>query len=117
MSNNATEREITAQSYTLRDENGAWLGQVVLTSDGMFASVTDWGNLSFAWRNYGMEGFKQFLCDLNVDYFGTKMYTGMSYILHGRKCEKACERYAEKILPALQKVLRQELNNTNNGTD
>jgi hypothetical protein len=44
---------VTAESYTLRTESGQWLGQVVLTSDGMYASVTDWGNLSFAWRSIG----------------------------------------------------------------
>ena len=103
------EEQVTAQSYTLYTEEGAWLGQVVLTSDGMFASVTDYGNLSYCWRNYGPTGFKEFLCNLSVDYFGTKMYTGMAYILYGKKCEKACDRFAEKILPPLQKLLKEEL--------
>lgn len=75
----------------------------------MFASVTDWGNLSYAWRHYGDGDFRKFICDLNVEYFGSKLYTGMAYILHGRKCEKACHRFAEKILPALQKVLKEEM--------
>jgi hypothetical protein len=101
--------QVTTQSYTLYTEKGQWLGQVVLTSDGMFASVTDYGNLSYAWRRYGEQEFKEFLCGLNVDYFGTKMYTGMAYILYGKKCEKACQLFAEKILPPLQKVLREEL--------
>lgn len=35
-----TKEQVTAQSYTLYTDSGAWLGQVVLTSDGMFASVT-----------------------------------------------------------------------------
>jgi len=108
------QREVTAQSYTLRDDNGVWLGQVVLTSDGMFASVTDWGNLSYTWRIYGNQEFKEFLCDLSVDYFGGKMYTGMSYILYGKKCEQACRKFAEKILPPLQKILREELKTTTN---
>lgn len=106
------KESVTAQSYTLYDDNGSWLGQIVLTSDGMFASVTDYGNLSFAWRHYGKEGFKEFLCKLEVGYFGTKMYTGMAYILYGKKCEKACDRFAEKILPPLQKLLREELATT-----
>lgn len=104
-----SEEQVTAQSYILYDDKGNWLGQVVLTSDGMFASVTDYGNLSFAWRHYGKESFKEFLCNLNVDYFGTKMYTGMSYILHTKKCERSCDLFAEKILPPLQKLLREEL--------
>lgn len=106
------EEKVTAESYTLYTEEGTWLGQIVLTSDGMFASVTDYGNLSFAWRSYGKDNFKKFLCSLNVDYFGAKMFTGMSYILHTKKCEKSCDLFAQKILPALQKELRKELEKT-----
>jgi len=102
-------KNVTAKSYTLYDDNGSWLGQIVLTSDGMFASVTDYGNLSFAWRSYGEKDFREFLIGLNVSYFGQKMYQGNTYILYSKKCEKACYTFAEKILPALQKVLKQEL--------
>ena len=108
----AENEKIKAKSYTLYTEKGGWLGQVVLTSDGMFASVTDYGNLSYTWRSYGNEqdkDFRSFLCSLNVPYFGGKMYSGIAYISHGRKFEKACDRYAEMILPALQKVLKEEL--------
>ena len=99
--------EVKAKSYTLRDENG-WLGQIVLTSDGMFAGVTDWGNLSFAWRSFG-DDFRAFLLTLNTDYFGSKMSTGLGYIIYSNKVSKACDRFAEKILPALQKVLQEEI--------
>lgn len=110
-----TEKEqVTAQSYTLYTESGSWLGQIVLTSDGMFASVTDYGNLSYCWRSYGPNEFKKFLCGLNVDYFATKMYTGMAYILHTKKCERSCNLFAEKILPPLQKLLKEELGINNN---
>lgn len=102
-------QEVTSKSYTLRGDNGEWLGQIVLTSDGMFASVTDYGNLSYTWRAFGDGDFRKFLCGLNIGYFGTKLFTGMSYILAGRKCEQACDRFAEKILPPLQKLLREEL--------
>ena len=101
--------KITSKSYTLRGERGEWLGQIVLTSDGMFASVTDYGNLSYAWRAYSDKDFRQFICSLNTDYFATKLYTGMAYILYGKKCETACKRFAEKILPPLQKMLKEEL--------
>lgn len=95
------------KSYTLRDDRGNWLGQVVLTDDGMYASVTDYGNFSFAWRSYG-DDFPAFIRGLSIDYFATKMYTGMTYIAYGKKIEQACQRYAEKILPALQEALKQE---------
>lgn len=100
--------QVNSKSYTLRGEHGEWLGQVVLTSDGMFSSVTDYGNLSYAWRAYGKEDFRQFIASLNVEYFGSKLYTGMAYILYGKKCENACKRFAEKILPPLQEILKKE---------
>lgn len=102
-------KEITAKSYTLRDEKGSWLGQIVLTSDGMFASVTDYGNLSYAWRHTSEEDFREFLLNVDAGYFGQKMYQGMAYILYGKKCEQACHRYAENILPALKTMLKKEL--------
>ena len=104
------KKEVSAKSYTLFSENGEWLGQVVLTNDGMFASVTDWGNLSFAWRSYG-DDFRDFILSLNTEYFGNKMFTGIAYIAHTRAVEKSCDRFAEKILPALQKALRKEIEN------
>ena len=100
--------KIKSKSYTLRGQNGEWLGQIVLTTDGMFASVTDYGNLSFAWRSTG-EDFRQFLATINVGYFGTKLFSGMSYILHDRKTEQKCNKFAEMILPPLQEVLKKEI--------
>lgn len=103
--------KVKSRSYSLYTENGDWLGQIVLTNDGLFASVTDYGNLSFAWRHYSNNDFRLFLAKLNTDYFGSKLYQGMTYILYGKKTLKACERFAEKILPALQKILAEELQN------
>lgn len=101
--------EVKSKSYTLRTEDGSWLGQIVLTSDGMFSGVTDWGNMSYAWRTYGDRDFRQFLVGVNVSYFSDKMYQGMSYIANGKKYQEACMRFAERILPALQTVLAAEL--------
>jgi hypothetical protein len=110
-------KKVKARSYTLYSEQGSWLGQVVLTEDGMFASVTDWGNLSYSWRAFGDKDFREFMCGLNVEYFGNKLFTGMAYILAGRKCEQACNRFAERILPALQKALREEIDNENESNE
>jgi len=101
---------VLARSYTLRTEAGNWLGQIILTNDGMFSSVTDWGNLSYAWRSFG-EGkdFREFLCGMDVYYFSTKLITGMSYLISSKKLDASIQRYAEKILPTLQKMLREEL--------
>lgn len=101
--------DIQAYSYTLLDDNGHWLGQIVLINDGFFGSVADWGNISFAWRHYG-EDFKKFLCNINNDYFATKMAIGMAYIAHSKSVDRACEVFARKILSKLQEALKKELN-------
>lgn len=99
--------ETKAKNYTLVDDRGNWLGQVVLTDDGMFASVTDWGNFSYVWRSYG-EDFRKFLLSLNVDYFAQKMYSGFSYIISNKAVKDGAYMFAQKILPALQKKLKEE---------
>ncbi|WP_185148695.1 hypothetical protein [Dysgonomonas capnocytophagoides] len=104
-----TINNVTAKSYTLRTKQGDWLGQIVLTSDGAFMSVTDYGNFSFAWRSYGSGDFIEFLCRLNTDYFAGKMANGMGYVAYGKKIDKAAEVFAEKILPPLQELLKKEI--------
>lgn len=106
---NKMPEQVKSKSYTIRGEHDEWLGQIVLTSDGMFSSVTDYGNLSFAWRSFGKDDFRSFILSLNTDYFGSKLYSGMTYILYSKKCEQSCERFANKILPPLQAVLKKEL--------
>lgn len=102
--------KVYSRSYTLRSKEGYWLGQVVLTSDGMFSAVTDYGNFGYAWRSYGND-FKAFILKLNTGYFADKMVTGMAYVAHSKNIEKAAARFAEKILPPLQCILNEEIEN------
>jgi hypothetical protein len=104
-----SKSELKSKSYTLKGEHGQWLGQIVLTSDGMFASVTDYGNLSYAWRSFGNEDFRRFISGLDVAYFAQKMVNGMAYIAHDKKTQRACQRFAEMILPPLKEVLKKEI--------
>jgi hypothetical protein len=108
----AAKPEVKAWCYTLRTEEGAWLAQVVLTNDGMFASVSDWGNFSYAWRAFGQKDgvdFRDFILKLNPGYFSEKMYIGMNYVVSTRKVEKACDRFAMMILPALKQAILEEV--------
>ncbi|MCC8153251.1 MAG: hypothetical protein LIP01_02970 [Tannerellaceae bacterium] len=102
-------KTVEAKSYTLRESNGSWLGQIVLTSDGAFMSITDYGNFSFAWRSTGEEDFREFILRLNTEYFAGKMANGMSYVAYGNKINRAAQMFAEKILPPLQELLRKEI--------
>lgn len=103
------QKTIKAKSYTLRTPEGHWLGQVVLTSDGMFSAVTDYGNFGFAWRSTSDEDFRNFMATINVEYFATKMYSGISYLVYSKQVEKKCQTFANKILPPLQEVLKKDL--------
>jgi len=99
-------------SYELKTDNGSWLGQVVLTDDGMFGAVTDWGNFSYAWRSFG-DNFKAFLTQLDIGYFADKMASSVSYSFgKNKKIDSACYKFAEHILPALKDVLKEELSET-----
>src|SRR3990172_12481044 len=100
--------KVTAKSYELRTPNGNWLGQVVITSDGMFAGATDWGNFAYAWRGFGKD-FREFLISLNTSYFGDKMSGGFSYIAHGKNIDRGAQRFAQEILPPLQEILKKEI--------
>ena len=105
--------EIKCESYILYTKTGGWLGQVVLTSNGSFMSITDYGNLSFYWGSYtceeqSLELFKKFLLGLSVQYFAEKMFCGIAYINSSRTTFRACNRFAENILPSLQEKLKEE---------
>ena len=103
------KKQVLAWNYSLRDNKG-WLGQIVLTSDGMFAAVTDWGNMSFAWRAFGAGvDFRDFILSLGPDYFSSKMATGAAYAFGtSRKIYTACDKFTMMILPALKDAIRAE---------
>lgn len=102
--------EITAKVYSLTTEKGNWLGEVVLTSDGMFAALTDYGDFCYAWRAYGKDkSFEDFILSLDICYFANKMYQGINYIDSSYKIQKATQLFAEKILPPLQKEIKKQM--------
>lgn len=106
------DKEVTAKVYTLRTEDGHWLGQVVLTSNGSFMSITDYGNFANSWFCFG-DDIRKFILSLNVDYFAQKMFHGMNYISTTNKICKSAMLFSEKILPALKEAIRKELESEN----
>lgn len=98
---------VKAKVYSLRTESGQWLGEVVLTQNGLFMSVTDWGNLSYGFGAPGDEDFRAFFLRINTDYLAGKLVSGLAYTASPTKSIKeSCKRFAEKILPAFQAVLK-----------
>lgn len=57
----------TVWIYKLRDERGHWLARVVMTSDGYFSTVSDYGNYAFWWHAF--EGdFRAFFAQCDDGY-------------------------------------------------
>ena len=104
------QQQTRSKSIILYDKNGNWLGQVVITSDGFFAAVTEYGNFSYSWPSTGRKDFREFLLGLDPDYFGGKMFQGISYIVHSMKIREACVRFGKMILPALKDALIKDMN-------
>lgn len=100
--------EVKAKSYELLKNNG-WLGQVVITTDGFFAAVTDYGSFSYTWRCFGEMDFRAFLSTLDEGYFSGKMVTGMAYVIHNNQVKTAAKRFTAEVLPVLQEVLKKDL--------
>lgn len=101
-------KEVTAKIYDLTTKEGSWLGRVILTSDGSFMSITDWGNFAYNWNGFG-EDIRMFILNISVDYFGQKMFNGISYVSSTNQVHTSAMLFADKVLPALQEVLKKEI--------
>ncbi len=108
------KKEVTAKIYDLTTKEGGWLGRVILTSDGSFMSATDWGSYNYHWNCTGYDDFRQFILSLNTDYFGTKMFSVTCDISNSNKTREKAMLFANKILPALQEVLKKEIESEKN---
>lgn len=99
----------TVYRYSLRTPANSWLGEVILTEGKEFYSLTDWGNFNFSWST-PME-IREFILSIDPDYFARKMFQGVAYQCSTNEMRKCCERFASKILPALQDAIKVELAN------
>lgn len=53
--------------YFLDGGTGQEWAEIVLTSSGMFAAVSDWGDYAYAWRSTGCSDFREFMIRLELD--------------------------------------------------
>lgn len=104
-----SKTNVTAKSYTLRDDKDCWIGQVLISSDGAFTSITEYGNFNFAWRSTGIDDFRKFLLKIDEEYFATKMKTGVSDLGAIPNIREKCVFFTEMILPRLKNVLKNEI--------
>jgi hypothetical protein len=62
----------TLRRYRLKNESGRWLADVVISDDGYFSTVSDYGNYAYWWSHAG-DCFRSFLAHLNPDYLCSKL--------------------------------------------
>jgi hypothetical protein len=64
----------TLRRYVVRQTGtiSGWAIIVIDTSNGFFATISDYGNYSYLWRDPGGD-FRQFLTELEADYFHRKI--------------------------------------------
>lgn len=103
----------TVHRYSLRTDANAWLGDVILTDDKKFYSITDWGNFNFGWTVSG--DIRKFILTLDEDYFARKMFQGVSYQCSSKTMQTCCKRFASRILPKLKEAIQKELEKEEKG--
>lgn len=53
--------------YVVRGEGGQWLATVFIGADGVFSTVSDWGNYGYWWTSFG-DDIRRFLCGCDDGY-------------------------------------------------
>ena len=104
--------EKTFHEYVLRTGTDSWLGTIVLDPIGVVYAHTDRGNFNIAFAKPGEKDFREFIAGLDMQYFAGKVFQSICYVSSNQSTREACNRFAEKILPALQEAIKQELNAT-----
>lgn len=68
--------------YYLPAGPGQEWAEIVMTSTGMFAATSDWGNYSYAWRSIGCSDFREFMARMDHDpgYVMGKIALGDEYM-------------------------------------
>lgn len=105
------DKEIKLWHYRLLTERDTWLANVVLTSLGMVAIASDWGNAVHTFTASGERDFRDFILNIYPDYLGQKFATQTQY-LNGRstrEIDKRCINLAEKVLPVLKVAIHAEM--------
>ncbi len=79
------------RKYDVRDNEGHWIGRFIITDDGYFSTVSEWGNYAFWWTGGG-PCFRRFLAGLRRDssymlskICGREEYDGDATLLNVKK--------------------------------
>ncbi len=110
MNSMESKPECTFYKYLLPSENGEGWGEIIISSSGMFAAVTDYGNYAYLWTNHGCSDIREFVARLgnSPDYLASKLEPIKKYdgpltvraiknrILEGRRGGEYSQEFAKK---------------------
>ncbi len=68
----------TLRRYHVKTEGDRWLATVIISDDGYFSTVSDWGSYAYWWSAAG-DCFRSFLTRINPDYLLGKIAPQQSY--------------------------------------
>jgi len=122
------DNTIKTYHYTIQSMKGVRIGQVVLTSTGMFSAVSEYGNFACSFPAFldgkSKEDIRYYLTYIDTYALSNTIGEGMGYLINqvtnpkeinvfGRRVYQTCQAFAEEILPRLQDMLRRELKEEN----
>ena len=76
------------------------IGRVVITSDGLFAAVTDYGNIICKWEQGGHD-FREFLYNMSEEQFSGDLFRFNAGKLPKEQCDEIAINIFEKLKPFL----------------
>ena len=87
--------------YDLFNTNEDWLGTVILTKDGLFSAVTDWGNFANSLLSDN-DNLRESILEMDENDFSELVETDME-LMDKSDC------FSRNILPALKEAIKKEL--------
>ena len=94
--------------YDLKDEHGNWLARVILTSEGLFMTYSEWGNFFHYFNAPGKDGIRKFMLGIYEDYFAGKLCE-VEWNTSTTKVRAAAKRYVKHVLPVLKVAIENQL--------
>lgn len=88
------ESKIVLHYYHLPSEKGEGWARVLISSDGMFSAVSDYGNYGYFWSHHGMDDIRRFFLRVKTDkdYFINKLTIDRPRVYDGEATVKQIKK-------------------------
>ena len=106
-----TFKKGAGETFTIRHRTESW-AVFFINQDGDLFIESDWGYWTFSWRAFG-GGFKQFLTQLEPEYFFDKLLFNHNQWGKGRnKVHARAEKAIKTLFECFKKVLEKDIADT-----